>query len=386
MPAVPPIPLPPKGVNIHESRQSQLYAAAITTYILAVIAVCLRFWARRLLKAAFMLDDWLAAAAAFVATGLLISTIVWIKQGYGLHLWVLGQTYALNFFKNLFAGEILYTLVICLVKYSILAFYSRLFTKAIRIPVFILGSIVTAWGIAVILVSIFQCTPVDGFWNRVKIPPPSPPPKCIVNEYAFFVGIAVPNIVTDAALLALPIPYIWRLHRSQSQKIALAGIFMLGGFVTIISIVRLSTLVSVDLKSLDLDWNFALVGVWTLTESNMAIVSACLPSLKPILSLLVTGSAKPSYGSSHGYSYNKGDFSSSSRSRSRGDASGGDETESRHNFVHLAGEPGKSPHDRSNSSTVISGGHDEVLQLKNMGSTTHGIEVRNEVKLNWQEL
>lgn len=63
MPAVPSIPLPPKGLNIHESRQSQLYAAAITTYLLAVIAVCLRFWARRLLKVAFMLDDWLAAAA-----------------------------------------------------------------------------------------------------------------------------------------------------------------------------------------------------------------------------------------------------------------------------------------------------------------------------------
>ncbi|KAI4209736.1 MAG: hypothetical protein LQ351_007332 [Letrouitia transgressa] len=362
MPAVPSIPLPPKGLNIHESRQSQLYAAAITTYLLAVIAI------------------------QFVATGLLISSIVWIKQGYGLHLWVLGQTFALDFFKNLFAGEILYTLVICLVKYSILAFYSRLFAKAIRVPVFVLGSIVTAWGIAVLLVSIFQCTPVDGFWNRVKIPPPSPLPKCIVDEYAFFVGIAVPNIVTDAALLALPIPYIWRLHRSQSQKIALAGIFMLGGFVTIISIVRLSTLVSVDLKSLDLDWNFALVGVWTLTESNMAIVSACLPSLKPILSLLVTGTAKPSYGSSQGYSYKKGEFSSSSRSRSRGDTSGGDETDSRHNFVHLAGEPGEYPHERSNSSTVISGGHGEVLQLKSMDYTSKGISVQNEVNLNWQKV
>ena len=43
--------------------------------------------------------------------------------------------------------------------------------------------------------------------------------------------------------------------------------------VCIVSIVRLVTLVSVDLKSLDLYWNFAQVGIWTATESNIAIVS-----------------------------------------------------------------------------------------------------------------
>ena len=43
--------------------------------------------------------------------------------------------------------------------------------------------------------------------------------------------------------------------------------------VCIISIIRLVTLVNVDLVSPDLDWNFAQVGIWTITESNIAIVS-----------------------------------------------------------------------------------------------------------------
>ena len=73
-----------------------------------------------------------------------------------------------------------------------------------------------------ILVTIFQCDPVSGFWNR------NIPAKCKIDDYAFFLGIAVPNIVTDAAIIALPMPYIWQLHRLTSQKIALAGIFMLG--------------------------------------------------------------------------------------------------------------------------------------------------------------
>jgi hypothetical protein len=54
-------------------------------------------------------------------------------------------------------------------------------------------------------------------------------PTCAVNVYAYFIGKAIPNIITDWALLFLPIPYIWRLHQSRAQKVALCGVFGLGG-------------------------------------------------------------------------------------------------------------------------------------------------------------
>ena len=73
------------------------------------------------------------------------------------------------------------------------------------------------------LVTIFQCNPISGFWNR------NLPARCDVKQTYFCLGTAIPNIVTDVALLVLPIPYIWRIQRPTSQKIALAGIFMLGG-------------------------------------------------------------------------------------------------------------------------------------------------------------
>ena len=71
--------------------------------------------------------------------------------------------------------------------------------------------------------TIFQCKPVSGFWNRTK------PGTCNVDSQKFFIGNAIPNILTDVALMALPLPYIWHLNRSKSQKIALAGVFLLGG-------------------------------------------------------------------------------------------------------------------------------------------------------------
>ena len=55
-------PIPP-GVHIHASRQPELYAADITTYVLAVIAIALRFWARKLMKTKLWWDDWIIAGA-----------------------------------------------------------------------------------------------------------------------------------------------------------------------------------------------------------------------------------------------------------------------------------------------------------------------------------
>ncbi|KAL8747123.1 MAG: hypothetical protein Q9190_000946 [Brigantiaea leucoxantha] len=164
--------------------------------------------------------------------------------------------------------------------------------------------------------------------------------------------------------------------------------------VTLISIVRLSTLVNVDLHSLDLDWNFTYVGVWTITESNMAIVSACLPSLKPILSLLVTGSPNPSsYGSSKRSYSSKGiGLSSTSRSRSRGNTFNEDDREDRHTFVHLYGEPEDCSRGRANSSTIISGGpglpnHGQPTELKGTAhDRINAISVQKDVNVNWQEV
>lgn len=53
----------PAGVDLSETRQPELYASGITTFVLAVLAVCLRLWARKLLKARCLLDDWLIIGA-----------------------------------------------------------------------------------------------------------------------------------------------------------------------------------------------------------------------------------------------------------------------------------------------------------------------------------
>lgn len=86
-----------------------------------------------------------------MATGNFIDMIIWVQRGVGTHIYLHGLPGIAHFFLNLFVCEILYTLSICFTKYSILMFYWRIFgTTNIRIPIYVIGAVVTAWGLGVV--------------------------------------------------------------------------------------------------------------------------------------------------------------------------------------------------------------------------------------------
>ena len=142
----------------------------------------------------------------------------------------------------LLVGEILYTLSLVAIKISILQLYRSIFPgRGFTITTSVVGAGVIAWGIAVILVSIFQCNPVRGEWDLTV------PATCISLEH-FYIGNAVPNIAMDAIILALPIPNVWALQMSLRQKYVVSGLFLLGGLyvpINCVGEVELTMLVSV---------------------------------------------------------------------------------------------------------------------------------------------
>ncbi len=74
-----------------------------------------------------------------------------IDHGLGRHVWTGPPDAALAWAKGLFVSEVSYTCIICSVKFSLLAFYWRIFKQSkIRIPIYVLSAIVSAWGIAVV--------------------------------------------------------------------------------------------------------------------------------------------------------------------------------------------------------------------------------------------
>ena len=74
-----------------------------------------------------------------------------VHRGVGRHIEVYGPEGVKHFYLSLFICEILYTLTLCLTKFSIMLFFLRIFGKtSIRIPIYILAMIVTGWAVSVV--------------------------------------------------------------------------------------------------------------------------------------------------------------------------------------------------------------------------------------------
>ncbi|CZR66008.1 uncharacterized protein PAC_15908 [Phialocephala subalpina] len=68
----------------------------------------------------------------------------------------------------------------------------------------------------------------------------------------------------------------------MKQKVALAGLFMTGTLVCIVSCIRLKTVMDL-IRSPDFTWIGVENSVWSVTEVFVGIICACLSSFKPFL-------------------------------------------------------------------------------------------------------
>lgn len=123
------------------------------------------------------------------------------------------------------AWLILYGLSVALSKCAILLLYVRVFTTSNRTftaGVYLMGFIVIATGIANTFVAIFQCSPIAYEWNKTI-----QGGKCI-DEVAFARYMSIPNVVTGAIMLIMPLPLSWKLNLTVSARIALTATFLHG--------------------------------------------------------------------------------------------------------------------------------------------------------------
>ena len=125
--------------------------------------------------------------------------------------------------KVIFLLLILNSLAIAFPKLSILALYLRIFfEKRYRISTWVLATIISGTAVAMSLTAIFQCSPIPYAWDK------SIQGGTCINVALFYVYYGLPNIITDVAILLLPLPMIFKLHTNQSQKVGLSILFLLG--------------------------------------------------------------------------------------------------------------------------------------------------------------
>lgn len=80
---------------------------------------------------------------------------------------------------------------------------------------------ITSWGLSAFFASIFYCFPVESLWDT------SIKGTCIdYGTVTLVIGIC--NIIIDFAMLALPMPILWKLSLSTRKKVLLSLTFAVG--------------------------------------------------------------------------------------------------------------------------------------------------------------
>ncbi|CAG8893019.1 unnamed protein product [Penicillium egyptiacum] len=267
----------PVGTDLSADHGSLEIGPVIATYVLAVITVGLRFYTRlRVQGQRIAADDWMIVGALLAVTACFALIVI-----------------AVELMRVLFAFVVLYVLTVPLIKLSVLLFYRRIF--GMTYPIWFCVFLTIGYFLSGTIAFLACCRPVSYFWTQFEERSGG---KCVFNLYPFYISHAAINVATDGIILLVPIPIVWKLQMRWTQKLMLSGIFLVGGFVLIASLIRIYYITFLR-TSADYTWVMGKFFVWSSVEPCIGILCACLPTLHPLLRLVIArmfGTSTGRYG------------------------------------------------------------------------------------------
>ncbi|KAL8715738.1 MAG: hypothetical protein Q9220_000405 [cf. Caloplaca sp. 1 TL-2023] len=293
--------------HINDDRSGDIILSHGIGIALAASAVVLRFVARRLSKAKVGADDYMIVVAFFLALGEIIGGLLSVRFGGAKHAITL--TEPIQWAKTVYATELFYNPAIATVKLSALLLYARIFPgRTFRIILWTFGTFIALYNIIEVFLFLFHCDPINGAWDM------SVKAKCLDLSTDVTV-IGALNGATDIITVLLPLPQL----------------------VCVVSIYRATIIGKLSFD--DASWVDTDPAIWSAVEVCIGIVSACLPTLRPLWTSVFHSPPSSSRGkTSGGYSGGSSGywsklklgsfgskFSSSENGSSKGSRNGGGE-------------------------------------------------------------
>ncbi|KAK3290486.1 uncharacterized protein B0H64DRAFT_452552 [Chaetomium fimeti] len=262
------------GYDPHNLQPWTVEVVASVT-VLAVVSVALRLYylgCQHLTAGDNTTDSNPGQLWNFVVVGFIFAMH---SAGMGIHADHVSMDNLVLVAKFLVVAEILYIFNLVWTKIAILLMYYRIFHFAyFKKMAYGIGGFVVAWCITCTFLFIFICVPVEKLWY------PDLPGHCI-DQVGTWIANAASTILTDVVILILPIPQVWKLQLRRPEKIGVTIAFCLGFFVVFASAYRFSVLFSYTND--DPSYSLAPTVGWTAIEMSAGIVSACLPTLGPVM-------------------------------------------------------------------------------------------------------
>jgi hypothetical protein len=166
------------------------------------------------------------------------------------------------------------------------------------------AAVVTLNGIVLTFINIFQCRPITDAFTDAD----NKAVKC-VDIVTLYLCSAPVNIVTDIAILLLPLPMVTALRMNIRQKTGLVATFITWLFVTIVGVIRVVYLQEALIQEWtlkgtigrvgnlsgtipDFSWHASYSLMWSAVEVNVGLICACALVIKPLLVMIIPGTSR----------------------------------------------------------------------------------------------
>ncbi|KAB5515390.1 hypothetical protein GE09DRAFT_580839 [Coniochaeta sp. 2T2.1] len=220
------------------------------------------------------------------------------RHGVGRDIWTLKFDDITTFGFFFYILGVLYLPMVSLLKMSLLFFYLRIFFLGLA-QTLLWGTIIfnAIYGIIFTFIGVFQCTPISYTWTKWD----GEHEGTCLNVNAIGWANASISIALDLWMLAIPLWCLRSLKLHWKKKIGVAAMFIVGSFITIVSIIRLKSLVNLG-SSENPTYDQLDISIWSTIEIHLGIICVSMPALRILLIRLfpvLGGSSYDSRGHLH---------------------------------------------------------------------------------------
>jgi hypothetical protein len=211
-------------------RSGRFKAMNFTLSSITLIIAVIRFVSKYLfsIRQGFGPDDWTMLAAGFVGLPCIAFNVLGLtSNGLGKDIWTLTPDVATTFAQWFVAMEILYVVIMTIVKISLTLFYLDLFPGTMFRRV-VWGTIVfhIVSCLSFVVGSLVQCIPLKFTWEQFG-DSGSSHGHCI-NVNAFGWANAAVNVAVDLWLIGIPLIQLYKLDTHWKRKLSAAVMFLTG--------------------------------------------------------------------------------------------------------------------------------------------------------------
>ncbi|KAI9712158.1 MAG: hypothetical protein M1812_006996 [Candelaria pacifica] len=281
---------PPHGIITENDRGPYVvltvYILMVTMLLTVITRMIMRFLVIRMLKT----DDFLLTAATILAVIQSILVVRAEDRGLGKHRLDLSDADFGTYSKYNYASQLLFIFVLFCSKVSLIILTTSITpSKGLSVASQVLMGVIAAWALASFFALAFQCH-LPSPWDFT-------PGRCL-NQQAMYDAIGATNILTEVAIIALPVLMMWTVQVTTYKRVEVMLLFGVRILVCAAIVVHLAILTD-WFKSSDKTWANVNPTIAVQFVMHLSVITACIPSLKRFLSDLQTGHMNTKIPDSH---------------------------------------------------------------------------------------